>query len=249
MERVYKRGGILFKILPCLLIAMYAVMCLYGSTVCAASSLPLAEDFSFDYDKKSLIYQGNSYRINNEILSFKYVVILPSVSSSANSSNIGHIQFFVSDIPLVVESSNYINALGDKLYTIRVNSDLDTDYLYEYSFFLGYINDIPNIKSQLSNLSSLSLSSFAKEKGLGSQVAERAYFSSYDLKDKEGNVVFQGASQEALATIIRPQVEGIQLQEILQEIIQILPVILVVIVALIAIRKAIHLLLRVLRNS
>lgn len=37
MKCVYKSEGILFKILPCLLIAMYAVMCLYGSTVHAAS--------------------------------------------------------------------------------------------------------------------------------------------------------------------------------------------------------------------
>lgn len=33
MEKVYENNSILFKILPCLLIAMYAVMCLFGSYV------------------------------------------------------------------------------------------------------------------------------------------------------------------------------------------------------------------------
>lgn len=37
MEQVYRKKGILFKLLPCLLITMYALMCLYGSNVYAAT--------------------------------------------------------------------------------------------------------------------------------------------------------------------------------------------------------------------
>ena len=56
MEKFYENNNILYKILSCLLIAMYAVMCLYGSTVCAAGvSFPsntqeiIDENPSFDY--------------------------------------------------------------------------------------------------------------------------------------------------------------------------------------------------------
>ena len=44
MEKIYKNNNILFKILPCLLIAMYAVMCLFGSYVQA--------DFDVKYENE-----------------------------------------------------------------------------------------------------------------------------------------------------------------------------------------------------
>ena len=216
MERVYKREGILFKILPCLLIAMYVVMCLYGSTVCATD----------------VTVNGNTYTLNEEISNFKYI-------STVQVENYFYILCSNSAFGFFKDGT-----YSDGTTVWRIGFKNKEDYIYFNTVY------------SLSKIPLYTLQDFDRAYSCSSPFSNPAKWqtgkntmSTFDLKDDDGNVVFQGASQEALATIIRPQVEGIQLQEILQEIIQILPVILVVIVALIAIRKAIHLLLRVLRNS
>lgn len=66
MERVYKREGILFKILPCLLIAMYAVMCLLGSYVCAADNEDIktvyCEVLDHNFELKYNIFNNNNIK-------------------------------------------------------------------------------------------------------------------------------------------------------------------------------------------
>lgn len=233
MERVYKREGILFKILPCLLIAMYVVMCLFGSYVCAA-------------DKEDVYEIENMGTINISNPNNYYYLI----SMLKDSSGSYFVKLVISKSPIV--NSRQFSASGSYFY--EVTSEDKSQIKYSNMDSLGTLKEAV---SQINTVLSKDFSDIPKSPYLsgnyaqlprGENYAASAQICNYDVKNISGEVVFQGARQE-LATIIRPQVEGIQLQEILQEIIQILPVILVVIVALIAIRKAIRLLLRVLRNS
>lgn len=229
MEQVYKREGILFKILPCLFIAVYAIMCLFGSSVQASVN----EAYTFDYDNHTVTYDNKTYKINDDIFSKKYICFTSNGGLS--------ISVFCSDYPFYVDGSIY-SSTSDKFYTVR---SYDENKFYYYTFTSSNMHDVlPYLRSwDLSHyFSSVVVSSSYK---FGS---EYTYLSNFDIKDENDEVVFQGASPE-LATIIKPQVEEIQFQEILQEIIQILPIILVVIVVLIAIRKAISLLLKVLNQS
>lgn len=217
MERVYKREGILFKILPCMLIAIYAVMCLYGSTVCASYDVAvddktyLLPDSAQDY-KYHFIIQYDEYWGG-----YGKLIICSNYPLSIISNSNGTFTFRCPDDDGNFSSYIYCNANNNGSF------DYSSKTFNEGSGFTGL--DVKQGKTQ--NFVVLSSNS------------------NIFLDDA---LFFQGASQE-LATIIRPKMEGIQLQEIIQEIIQLLPVILVVMVALIAIRKAITLLLTTLRNS
>lgn len=230
MERVYKREGILFKILPCLLIAMYAIMCLIGSSVQATGN----EAYTFDYDNHTVTYDNRTYKINDDIFSKKYICFTSNGGLS--------ISVFCSDYPFYVDGHIYASST-DKYYTVK---SYDENKFYFHSFSSSNMHEVlPYLGSRdLSKYNTSTEASSAFRFG-----PEYTYLSNFDIKDENDEVVFRGASQEALATQIKTQVQGIQLQEVIQEIIQILPVILVVVVALIAIRKAILLLLKVLRNS
>lgn len=244
MERVYKREGILFKILPCLLIAMYAIMCLFGSYVCAANNEDIktvyCEVLDHNFELKYNIFNNNN---------IKYMLI--TSNQSYNKDTLVKFHFIIYDGIAYYDENNQVfhfknsHVYGFNSVTFSQNftkekaiASFSQALDRNFSSFEEFSGDIHNDLKVEVNYTSGS-------------IIDKIYCSSsnnvYNYSD-ESKVVFQGARQE-LATIIRPQVEGIQLQEILQEIIQILPVILVVIVALIAIRKAIRLLLRVLRNS
>lgn len=250
MERVYKREGILFKILPCLLITMYAVMCLIGSYVCATSN----QVFSFDYNGNNytVSFPDNEQNLNN-VFCFRYgptlyVLTLESSEYSnirygkASSSNDSLVKF-------IICNENGESATNDKiighyypvlnLFSSSSSSSilLEEEKRQDLRGPLDYDGMTGGIITPCFQNANLDKNEF------------NIFFSSNDIYSLNGSkVVFQGARLE-LATLIRPQVQGIQLQTILQEIIQILPIIIVVIVVLIAIRKAIHLLLTVLRNS
>lgn len=248
MERVYKRESILFKILPCLLIAMYAVMCLYGSTVCASNSKiynseVLNYDFTLNvndtFDANNIKFLLLNYTYldpdNNKIYVFFEPIFYTGIAYFDNNNQKIHIKnglcWYFSNSSTY--DKNNLESIGD-IFQNDLNEKVSN---FDFSCLADEKNFVDDRE----------LSCY--QKGF---TTEEFYVTSsnnvYDYSNPD-DVVFQGASQEALATLIKPQVEGIQLQEILQEIIQILPVILVVIVALIAIRKAIRLLLRVLRNS
>lgn len=238
MECVYKREGILFKILPCMLISIYLVMCLFGSFVCAADSnnddkykytVINRSDLVFDLSPlKDLHYlfvavpRDDSYNP-----SFTFVL-----ACSPTTLSIGDINS-VNTIPITSESAISLSNGAGSFSDIQsyINSFAEKNYSSKPGKVSDYFNNYATNYGQYTY----------------EEVPIACNYDVVSISDNS-NVVFQGASQE-LATIIRPQVEGIQLQEIIQEIIQLLPVILVVIVALIAIRKAIHLLLKVLRNS
>ena len=66
MEKIYKNNNILFKIMPCLLIAMYAIMCLFGSYVCAANNEDIktvyCELLDYNFELKGNIFNNNNVK-------------------------------------------------------------------------------------------------------------------------------------------------------------------------------------------
>ena len=230
MERVYKREGILFKILPCLLIAMYAIMCLFGSSVCASSD---------GYVKSFTINTNDSnYNIsaNFPIDSNYYVVVKRLTYDDSGSGSVIKNDVYA----LGISSSPFCYQEKGEFRTNCLRNTEDTKIYY--TFF------------DLSDDTNLSFSSdiFKNDRwALGNYETFEVVYTSRDIYSLQqpDKLVFQGASQEALATIIRPQVKGIQLQEVLQEIIQILPLIIVVVVSFLGLRKALSLLLTLLRRS
>ena len=233
MERVYKREGILFKILPCLLIAMYAVMCLFGSYVCAA-------------DKEDVYEIENMGTINISNPNNYYYLI----SMLKHSSGSYFVKLVISKSPIV--NSRQFSASGSYFY--EVTSEDKSQIKYSNMDSLGTLKEAV---SQINTVLSKDFADIPKSPYLsgnyaqlprGENYAASAQICNYDVKNSSGEVVFQGARQE-LATIIRPQVEGIQLQEILQEIIQILPLTIAVVVSFLGLRKALSWLLTRLRQS
>lgn len=231
MERVYKREGILFKILPCLLIAMYAIMCLIGSSVQATGN----EAYIFDYDNHTVTYDNKTYKINDDIFSKKYICFTTNGGLS--------ISVFCSDYPFYVDGSAY-SSTSDKYYTVR---SYDENKFYYYTFTSS------NMHNVLPYLQSWDLSHYSTTTGISSSFKfgpEYTYLSNFDIKDENDEVVFQGASQElAKTTMISTQITSVDFSQVLTEVLQILLIALPVAILVIALMKAIKLLFQVLRNA
>lgn len=140
MERVYKREGILFKILPCLLIAMYAVMCLFGSYVCAT-------DVSFTYNDDEItitdinnpcdglaIFRNTNYSIG--VSSPRYFYVSWDTSTTTlymNPSDNNHIvsndyiTFYFSYDKINFKSADYYSQ-GGHMEFLYTNADI-----YDYN--------------------------------------------------------------------------------------------------------------------
>lgn len=212
MERVYKREGILFKILPCLLIAMYVIMCLYGSTVCATD----------------IVVDDNSYTLSTEISKKKYIVIYQKILYGTNYINI------IASNDEFHYQSNF--AFGDG----AIISNTDTKFKYLYVFSNDDLYKISDI-SYYRDTSTVYGAPFDN--------LEQITYCNFDLKDNDGNVVFQGASQELATTMISTQITSVDFSQVLAEVLQILLIALPVVILVIALTKAISLLFQVLRNA
>ena len=207
MEKVYENNNILFKILPCLLISMYAIMCLYGSTVCA-------------YD---VTYKDNTYTLNDEISNFKYI-------ATVQVNN--YVCILCSEKPFVF----YVDGTdggGNKIWRIGF-PDTDDRFYYKLVWW-----------TDVSKIPSYTLSDFTETKVSTSIFSipqnwteENHASSSFDLKDTDGNVVFQGASLE-LAGVTIPAIQSAE--EIPQAIIKTMKVVIPVGLVILGIGLVIYL--------
>ena len=191
MEKVYENNSILSKILPCLLIALYLIMCLFGSTVCA-------------YD---VTYNDNTYTLNDEISNFKYIATIQLDN---------YIHIICADKPFVFFTDG-IDGGGNAIWRIGY-PDSDDNFYYKTIWW-----------SDVSKIPSYTLSDFTKTNVCSSTFTlpknwteENHATSTFDLKDKDGNVVFQGASSE-LAGVTIPAIQSAE--EIPQAIVKMMKVV------------------------
>ena len=211
----FKRNNfILNKLLPCLLITIFAIMCLYGSKVYAADSysFPLSDGSTFEtstlpeleYDGLILIKAKPNYVT---------LINYPTTSRIVCSQSSGSKFFYL------INSYGYTNTFT--VYSKSSNTDtfslssnnMDKVVSHDEDFIGLYTNnDIHSTSS----------------KG-----------QPYVVNDE---ILFTQPPQTQ-STIVASQVEEVEMNKTLQEILGILPVLIVVLVGLIAIRKGIQFLI------
>lgn len=250
MERVYKREGILFKILPCLLIAMCLIMCLYGSTVCAADD---SFDYSMRYKNKVVYFDSLNWSkdISNTIGDLHLFIFTTPYRSPSTPAKYS-IDFYVSNTPNV-----YFKFENNKLEISTTDgtcvccsvglSGRDTDLVtLENIFGRGLEDNVKelNKSSDTSYYRSIDYS-FSLDK------SEFLFAGDMNVIDKSTNdLLFQGASQElAKTTMISTQITSVDFSQVLQEVLQTLLIALPVVILVIALMKAIKLLFQVLRSA
>lgn len=166
-------------------------------------------------------------------------------------TTIGGESFTFSDLPFNLEEYPY--------YMIECRSDRNQYVVYYCSVpFLadsrgGYWpSDNKNYYQTVYNYSSKTYGSSqsvdASESTHWGVSSANNIYSSHDVLDSSGNVVFQKASQPVQGTLAKI-VEKQETNKVMEEILGILPVIIVVLVGLIAIRKAIAFLAHLLHQS
>lgn len=178
MEKVYKNNNILFKILPCLLIAMYAVMCLFGSYVCAA-------------DKEDVYEIQNMGTINISNPNNYYYLI----SMLKDSYGSYYVKLVISKSPIV--NSRQFSASGSYFY--EVTSEDKSEIKYSNMDSLGTLKEAV---SQINTVLSKDFSDIPKSPYLignyaqlprGERYAASAQICNYDVKNRSGEVVFQSS--------------------------------------------------------
>ena len=232
MELAYKKQNIfLYKFMPCLLFFIVSLMCLFGSYVYAYNSLNSSND-SYFYSITGLHFDEF---ICNDV----------SLLSTLN-------QYELSEMIAFYESSygSYYFIFTNDHYTYNGSSSNLTSgsaMINEASTELVKVFYYPNDLSQ-NSITHNSSANYPTEYFSNSY---SLVYSSYDILDTNGNVVFQAPPQQVEGTqgIIAEKTQGVEMSKTLAEITGILPVILLTIVGILAVRKVIQFLMVLMRKA
>ncbi len=220
MEKIYKNNNILFKIIPCILIAIYVFTFLLGSTVHATSYT--CEQFPQNTIITPEIYDNSTYHV--------IYVYWSGYWASA--------RLFFSDEPIRVEitydeRNGYTGILfgstvtGQSIRFFEKNLSDGWDFSNETEFKNGGINtSLP--------------SGLAYGQDFPLEIKNYLADCNCDVYDeKTGEVVFQGASQEELAGVTIPAIRSAE--EIPQAIIKTMKVVIPVGLVILGIGLVIYL--------
>lgn len=219
MEHVYKRKDFIVKLFACLLIAVFLFFTFIGSRVFASTETFSVNNMPLiiDFDNKTATFNGESVFTDSNIWNYNMTFIL--------IDNID-LRILLYDGELSYYNSNFHYENEFYYHTQRYNNS-------------GFCYLFPR------NLSDFTLSSNSLNQYSGN--LDYAIFTTADIKDKDGNVVFQAPPQEQ-DKVLAPIVEGEEIKP-LQEILQILPIVMIVVVGYLALRKGLAILFRFLRIS
>lgn len=224
MELVYKKDGFITKLFACLFIVMFFVMCVVGNFVFGVS-------------------------INNpfSITDFKGDVWTFTNCSDLNQDNVDKYDSYI-----VLDYSNTNRPLFSLYF---FNSDdvyynTDDEFLYykdsitysSFSFWGDYDINTHSISCSNFNIDSNASGGSGK---FTSIPYDKILICTSDLKDYNGNVVFQKAPHLSLLAGIVEQQE----MKPLEEILTLLPIVMIVVVSFLALRKALAVLFNFLRTS
>ena len=257
MELAYKKQGfILYKLIPCLIIIMFAFMCLYGSNVYASSS---TLNFS---GARSLTLDNSVY--DSSYFNNRYIYIIADKQGD-NRPNYWHYYLYSSCKPLFVSGSTprfvrsfsmtdseIYNADNPACYIFYASSSNNFNFTLLDVTRITYdsINDSPfttlanssRLNSLYSNHNINYYTTSDNGKASIENIEPTLLLSASDLYDNNENLVFQLPLQTQ-PTLVASQVGEAEMNKTLQEILGILPVVIVVLVGLIAIRKGIQFLM------
>lgn len=258
MERVYKKNTIMMKILPCMMIAMFVVMCISAPFVHASEEI--VDGFNVTVGENEFFLPKVPAGIKNYIISYysptsseHRFYLIPIKDDDIDS-------FFMWDTNK--DGSRYRPAITKNIkYTV-------TEFIYR--------NGSPNRADWAIGYSDISVNdtswgfySFGVNGGDFYPNGVPSYdrtsillYSSFDLKDNKGNVVFQktplveppqeeiqGGQEQTQETILSTQITSVDFSQVIREVLQMLPIILAIVIGLLALRKAIRLLLQTLRKA
>lgn len=175
-----------------------------------------------------------SFTLSKTITNFKYVLF-----TYKNMNNTTAVTIYMTDFEFYFnENDNCFYSLDNESHDVYYLSDmLATDQ--QNINFQNKINTYPIDKFLRSSWDCISGSSTSD--GLVNVV-----YSNYNIKNKDGNVVFQAAPQEGELTTIA---KSIDFSTVLAEILGILPMTLLVLIGILSLMKAIKLLLQTLRKA
>lgn len=220
MEQVYKRKGfIIYKLIPCLIITMFAFMCLFGSYVCATDVTFADDNLDVTFTNVNLPY--DSYAVFVRRSSDYDVYYIYSWDSSTSKllyrlSSSGNTSFKCVDSSNNKTSYYYCAVRSDQSFdcSTREFTLRDSSVTQSYPYYCLYTNT--NI---------------------------------YDYDNPNEVVFQAPPQQVEGLGIIAEKTQGVEMNKILQEIVAILPVVLLVIVGILAIRKAIMFLIQLLKHQ
>lgn len=236
----FKRNNfILNKLLPCLLITMFAIMCLYGSSVYAYGPLDIN---NISYSFSASAWDEETYSDYNKIIILRFPY---------NNGDYYEYYFcrYRSSTPLYGTDydGQWYGEKSHKFYYLDFKSN---DSQYSGSNTVIYQNaKVPSNSTSVS-FSGASISNklhiiydTANANGYNdiNLSAMEVVYSDVDLYLND-ELVFQPPLQTQ-PTIVASQVGEVEMNKTLQEILGILPVVIVVLVSLIAIRKGIQFLI------
>lgn len=175
---------------------------------------------------------GGTYTLNDEIAEFKYILTMYSTSSRYAWIIVSNSEF--------IFTNPTTRSDGKTCYHVQT---IDNSPFYYKMIYYESLSNIPNY----------GLSSFTKvSESLSSNQTciEFITYSSFDLKNTDGNVLFQGAPQPEGQTMstIATKITSVDFSMVMSEVLTILPIVLLIVIGLLALRKAIQLLLRTLRR-
>ena len=223
MENVYKRSGILFKILPCIFLVIFIGMICCSS--CFASSTEIAGttiNFPNFYDKYYYYFfiyyvpDAGYYFLSgcfNEPITYGKAPNGYGFYSPGNACCNGF-SFCTTNLQVGLENAN------EQFLSLEENVGSSSGFW---------------TRCQSIDLSKCELIGFC---------------SNFDIKSSEdGSVVFQATLPEKLEGVIAKQIQPKEMNKTLQEIVGILPIVMIVVVSYLALRKALKMLSTSLRNS
>lgn len=219
MYLAYKNTNILYKILPCILIAIFLIMILSSSSF-ASSEMKI---------------DNMTFIIPDEMSSYEYKLIFYTYGKQENGQYYFTKVFLYSDSPISIIDNPYAS---DMKYCISESNN-----------FFGYSSN-GSTWSDLSSINTIDLSVLDFKQSDRFTLKISGYnisfvYSSHDIKDSDGNVVFQAAPQEGE---LAPTIKSINFLEVVKEVLAILPIILLTVIGLLALRKAIRLILKMLHQ-
>lgn len=234
MEKVYGNNNILFKILPCLLIAMYAVMCLFGSTVCAADNEDIktvyCELLDHNFELKYNIFNNNN---------IKYMLI--TSNQSYNKDTLVKFDFIIYDGIAYYDENNQVFHFKNS-HVYGFNSVIFSQNFTKEKAIASFSEALDRHLSSFEEFSGDIHNDLKVEENYTSgSIIDKIYCSSsnnvYNYSD-ESKVVFQGASPE-LAGVTIPAIQSAE--EIPQAIIKTMKVVIPVGLVILGIGLVIYL--------
>lgn len=203
MENVCKNENFLFKILPCLLIAMIAVMCLFGSTVCAFDGNNVVISDGFGTEHKIVF--------DDDILNqFNYITIVRYEWSN-----------YIGNFVVILTNDSNLTITPD------VSSSQSNMIIRCSDFYLSSDQSFSNNTEQ-----NMSISSFTQRTdsfNIGGSSSMSIVYSNIDIYDVDNNLVFQAPPQKVEGITI-PAIQTAK--EIPQRIVETVKIILPIFLAI-----------------